>query len=128
MIFADAVAYPFRLGFAEVYRRFKLAELSDDVNFIGAGKVGLTIVGFAVGVDMVNVAREAMMTTELPEEESPPTQAAGLAAYRHRMLPVCPREYRPGCGQTSRPCGLPPTWIRAMSLPVRVFQPYTSPS
>jgi hypothetical protein len=74
MIFADAVAYPFRLGFAEVYRRFKLAALSDDVTFIGAGKLGLTIVGFALGVDMVDVAREAMMTTELPEEESPPTQ------------------------------------------------------
>ena len=64
MIFADAVAYPFRLGFAEVYRRFKLADLTDDVTFIGAGKLGLTenaIVAFALGVDMVNVAREAMM-------------------------------------------------------------------
>jgi glutamate synthase (ferredoxin) len=64
MIFADAVAYPFRLGFAEVYRRFKLADLADDVTFIGAGKLGLTenaITAFALGVDMVNVAREAMM-------------------------------------------------------------------
>jgi glutamate synthase (ferredoxin) len=64
MIFADAVAYPFRLGFAEVYRRFRAAELADDITFIGAGKLGLTenaIVAFALGVDMVNVAREAMM-------------------------------------------------------------------
>jgi glutamate synthase (ferredoxin) len=64
MIFADAIAYPFRLGFAEVYRRFAGAGLADDVTFIGAGKLGLTenaIVAFALGVDMVNVAREAMM-------------------------------------------------------------------
>jgi glutamate synthase domain-containing protein 2 len=63
LVFADAVAYPFRVGFAEVYRRFKQADLADDVTFIGAGKLGLTenaIVAFALGVDMVNVAREAM--------------------------------------------------------------------
>lgn len=65
MIFADAVSYPFRLAFTEVYRRFKLADLADDVTFIGAGKLGLTenaIVAFALGVDMVNVAREAMLS------------------------------------------------------------------
>lgn len=63
MIFADAVAYPFRVGFAEVYRRFRRAGLADDVTFIGAGKLGLTenaAVAFALGIDMVNVAREAM--------------------------------------------------------------------
>jgi len=64
MIFADSVAYPFRLGFAEVYRRFAAAGLSDDVVFIGAGKLGIpenAVVAFALGVDMVNVGREAMM-------------------------------------------------------------------
>lgn len=64
MIFADAVAYPFRIGFAEVYRRFAAAGLSDDVVFVGAGKLGIpenAVVAFALGVDMVNVGREAMM-------------------------------------------------------------------
>jgi glutamate synthase (ferredoxin) len=64
MVFADSVAYPFRLGFAEVYRRFATAGLADDVTFIGAGKLGIpdnAIVAFALGVDMVNVGREAMM-------------------------------------------------------------------
>ena len=65
MIFADSVAYPFRIGFAEVYRRFAEAGLTDDVVFIGAGKLGIpenAIVAFALGVDMVNAGREAMMS------------------------------------------------------------------
>ena len=64
MIFADAVAYPFRVGFAEVYRRFARAGLTDDVTFIGAGKLGIpenAVVAFALGVDLVNVGREAML-------------------------------------------------------------------
>ncbi|MDZ5663067.1 FMN-binding glutamate synthase family protein [Nocardioides sp. S-58] len=64
MIFADSVAYPFRIGFAEVYRRFAAAGLTDDVVFLGAGKLGIpenAIVAFALGVDMVQVGREAMM-------------------------------------------------------------------
>jgi glutamate synthase domain-containing protein 2 len=64
MIFADSVAYPFRLAFAEVYRRFAAAGMADDVVFIGAGKLGIpenAIVAFALGADMVNVGREAMM-------------------------------------------------------------------
>jgi glutamate synthase (ferredoxin) len=64
MIFADAVAYPFRVGFAEVYRRFAAAGLTDDVTFIGAGKLGIpenAIVAFGLGVDLVSVGREAML-------------------------------------------------------------------
>jgi glutamate synthase (ferredoxin) len=64
MIFADSVAYPFRIAFSEVYRRFATAGLTDDVVFIGAGKLGIpenAVVAFALGVDMVNVGREAMM-------------------------------------------------------------------
>jgi glutamate synthase (ferredoxin) len=65
MIFADSVAYPFRIAFSEVYRRFAEAGLTDDVVFVGAGKLGIpenAIVAFALGVDMVNVGREAMMS------------------------------------------------------------------
>jgi glutamate synthase (ferredoxin) len=63
LVFADAVAYPFRLAFASVYRRFAAAGLTDDVYFVGAGKLGLpesASVAFALGVDSVNVGREAM--------------------------------------------------------------------
>jgi glutamate synthase domain-containing protein 2 len=64
LIFSDAVAYPFRVGFSQVFRRFAAAGLTDDVLFIGAGKLGLpenAVIAFALGADMVNVAREAMM-------------------------------------------------------------------
>ena len=64
MVFADAVAYPFRIGFADVYKRFAEAGLADEVTFIGGGKLGIpenAVVAFALGVDMVNVGREAML-------------------------------------------------------------------
>ncbi len=64
MVFADSVAYPFRVGFSEVYRRFAAAGLTDDVTFIGAGKLGLpenAVVAFALGADLVQVGREAML-------------------------------------------------------------------
>ncbi len=64
MIFTDAVSLPFRLGFSRVYSIFAERGLDDDVVFIGAGKLGLpdnAIVAFGLGVDMVNVGREAML-------------------------------------------------------------------
>ncbi|MBC9734847.1 FMN-binding glutamate synthase family protein [Nocardioides marmotae] len=64
MVFSDSVAYPFRLGFAEVYRRFARAGLQDEVTFLGGGKLGLTenaVVALALGVDGISVGREAML-------------------------------------------------------------------
>jgi glutamate synthase domain-containing protein 2 len=64
MVFADSVAFPFRVGFAEVYRRFAAAGLTDEVTFVGGGKLGLpenAIVAFALGADLINVGREAML-------------------------------------------------------------------
>src|SRR3954449_5088334 len=64
LIFADTVALPFRAGFPGVYGLFAQAGLTDDVTFIGAGKLGLpdsAVVAVALGCDMVNVAREAML-------------------------------------------------------------------
>ena len=64
LIFTDAVSLPFRLGFARVYGEFAKRGLHEDVTFIGAGKLGLpdnAVVAFALGTDMVNVAREAML-------------------------------------------------------------------
>lgn len=63
-VFSDAVAYPFRIGFSQVHRRFVEAGIADDVVFIGAGKLGVpenAVVAFALGCDMINVAREAML-------------------------------------------------------------------
>jgi glutamate synthase domain-containing protein 2 len=65
LIFSDAVALPFRIGFPRVYRLFAEAGLTDRVTFIGAGKLGLpenAVVALALGCDMVNVGREAMLS------------------------------------------------------------------
>jgi glutamate synthase domain-containing protein 2 len=64
LIFTDAVSLPFRLGFSRVYSVFAERGLHEDVVFIGAGKLGLpdnALVAFALGADMVNVGREAML-------------------------------------------------------------------
>lgn len=63
-VFSDAVSYPFRIGFSQVHRRFAEAGIADNVVFIGAGKLGVpenAVVAFALGCDMINVAREAML-------------------------------------------------------------------
>ncbi|MGY1605046.1 FMN-binding glutamate synthase family protein [Geodermatophilus sp. SYSU D00815] len=64
LIFTDSVSLPFQLGFARVYSVFARAGLAEQVVFIGGGKLGLpdnAIVAFALGCDLVNVAREAML-------------------------------------------------------------------
>jgi glutamate synthase domain-containing protein 2 len=63
--FADSVSLPFRLGFPRVYRIFAQRGLTDQIVFMGAGKLGLTdnaAVAFALGVDLVYVARESMIS------------------------------------------------------------------
>jgi glutamate synthase domain-containing protein 2 len=65
LTFSDHVALPFKLGFAAVYPLFARAGLAEDVVFIGAGRLGFpdeTLVALALGCDMVNVGREAMLS------------------------------------------------------------------
>ncbi len=62
--FADHVALPFKLGFARVYSTFARAGLAEEVVFIGSGRLGLpdsALFAFALGCDLVNVGREAML-------------------------------------------------------------------
>ncbi|MGY1734526.1 MULTISPECIES: glutamate synthase-related protein [unclassified Geodermatophilus] len=64
LIFTDSVSLPFQLGFARVYSTFARRGLAEQVTFVGAGKLGLpdnAVVAFALGCDMVNIAREAML-------------------------------------------------------------------
>ncbi|AUG75264.1 glutamate synthase [Kitasatospora sp. MMS16-BH015] len=64
-MFADSVALPFRMGFSRVYGTFAELGLTDELTFIGSGKLGLpenAAVAFALGADMINVAREAMLS------------------------------------------------------------------
>jgi glutamate synthase domain-containing protein 2 len=62
--FADHVALPWVFGFAEVYQVFKNKGLAKDIVFIGSGKLGFpseVMKAMAMGADVVNVAREAML-------------------------------------------------------------------
>ncbi|WP_265446888.1 FMN-binding glutamate synthase family protein [Flexivirga meconopsidis] len=64
LVFSDAVALPFYVGFTRVYSVFARRGLTDRVTFIGSGKLGLprsATTAFALGADLVNVAREAML-------------------------------------------------------------------
>jgi glutamate synthase domain-containing protein 2 len=65
LVFADHVALPFKQGINRVYREFAAAGLQHDVVFIGSGKLGFpeaALFAFSLGCDMINVAREAMMS------------------------------------------------------------------
>ena len=65
LIFTDSVSLPFQQGFSRVYKLFAEKDLHERTVFIGAGKLGLpdnAIVAFALGCDMVNVGREAMLS------------------------------------------------------------------
>ncbi|MFI0943258.1 FMN-binding glutamate synthase family protein [Streptomyces sp. NPDC021020] len=65
LTFTDSVSLPFRMGFSRVYGTFAEQGLTDRLTFIGSGKLGLpenAAVAFALGADMVNVAREAMLS------------------------------------------------------------------
>ena len=65
LVFSDSVSLPFRVAFSRVYRLFAEAEITDRVTFIGSGKLGLpdnAVVAMALGCDMLNIAREPMLS------------------------------------------------------------------
>ena len=65
LVFADHVAFPFKVGMSRVYRVFAENDLCEKVVFIGSGKLGFpdkALFAFALGCDAVSVAREAMMS------------------------------------------------------------------
>ncbi len=63
--FADHVSLPWVYGFASLYKIFQDRGLTDRIVFIGSGKLGFpakAAMAFAMGVDCINVAREAMLS------------------------------------------------------------------
>jgi glutamate synthase domain-containing protein 2 len=63
--FADNVSLPFEMAFTTVYKIMKRAELNNRIVFIGSAKLGLpaeAIKAFALGVDMINMAREILIS------------------------------------------------------------------
>jgi glutamate synthase domain-containing protein 2 len=65
LAFSDHVALPFKLALARVYPLFARAGIAEDVVFIGAGRLGFpdaALHALALGCDMINVGREAMLS------------------------------------------------------------------
>jgi len=65
LAFVDHVALPFKVGFSRVQTIFHEEGLQQQVVFIGSGKLGFpeaSVFAFALGADMVNVAREALLS------------------------------------------------------------------
>lgn len=65
LVFTDHVALPFKIGFSRVYRELVQQGIRDQVVFIGSGKLGfpdVALLAMALGCDMINVAREAMLS------------------------------------------------------------------
>ncbi len=63
--FADHVSLPLVYAFSSVYKIFQKRELTRHLTFIASGKLGLpdqAIMAFAMGADVINVAREAMLS------------------------------------------------------------------
>ena len=64
LTFADHVSLPFKIGFSRVFREFAECGLHEKITFIGSGKLGFpqeALLAMAMGCDIINVGREAMM-------------------------------------------------------------------
>jgi glutamate synthase domain-containing protein 2 len=65
LTFSDHVSLPFKLAFTRVYTIFKKEKMAAKVTWIGSAKLGFpdrAIVAFAMGCDLINIAREAMLS------------------------------------------------------------------
>ncbi|HEX5340208.1 MAG TPA: FMN-binding glutamate synthase family protein [Gammaproteobacteria bacterium] len=96
LTYTDHVSLPFKIGFARVYQLFQNAGVSKDVVWIGSAKLGFpdrAVVAFAMGCDMVNVAREAMMSIGCIQSQSChtghcPTGVTTMSEWRQAGLDV----------------------------------------
>jgi len=63
--FADSVSLPFIFAFSAVYKLFAERGLTERVVFVASGKLGFpasALMAMSMGADVINVAREAMMS------------------------------------------------------------------
>ncbi len=90
LAFADHVSLPFKIGFKRVYKIFKDMDMVNDVTWIGSAKLGFpdrAIVAFAMGCDMINIAREAMLAIGCIQAQKCHTDhcPAGVATQNRRL-------------------------------------------
>ena len=65
LTFTDHVSLPFMIGFPRIFEIFDEHNLTNNITFIGSGRLGLperAVMAYALGVDMINVARESMLS------------------------------------------------------------------
>lgn len=65
LAFTDHVALPLKIGLSRLFSVFAERDIDDRVTFVGSGKLGFpeaALMAFALGCDMVNVGREAMLS------------------------------------------------------------------
>ena len=92
--FADHVSLPLEEAFSRVYKIFQKFNLTDKITFIASGKLGLpanAIKMFAMGADMVNIAREVLMSlgciqAQRCHDNSCPTGIATQNLWKRRGL------------------------------------------
>ncbi|MCC7441884.1 MAG: FMN-binding glutamate synthase family protein [Bdellovibrionales bacterium] len=90
LTFADHVSLPFKVGFTRVYRIFLDHRITERVAWIGSGKLGFpdrAIVGFALGCDLINMAREPMLSIGCIQAQKCHTDhcPAGVATQNKRL-------------------------------------------
>lgn len=64
LTYADHVSLPFKIAFQRVYNIFQKHGISQDITWIGSGKLGFpdrAVVAIAMGCDLIHIAREAML-------------------------------------------------------------------
>ncbi|HHO49725.1 MAG TPA: FMN-binding glutamate synthase family protein, partial [Deltaproteobacteria bacterium] len=65
LTFSDHVSLPFNIGFARIYKIFQHMDALGKIVWVGSGKLGLpdrAVVAFAMGADLIAIAREPMIS------------------------------------------------------------------
>lgn len=65
LTFTDHVSLPFKVGFTRVYKTFLDEKMAEPIVWIGSGRLGFpdrAIVAISLGADLINIAREAMLS------------------------------------------------------------------
>jgi len=104
LTYADHVSLPFKIGFMRVYQIFQHAGLSRGIVWIGSGKLGFpdrAIVAYAMGCDMISIAREAMLAIGCIQSQAChtghcPTGIATMSSWRQGGLHVDTKAQRLG--------------------------------
>lgn len=104
LTYADHVALPFKIGFSRVYQIFQHAGLSRNIVWIGSGKLGFpdrTTLAFALGCDMVALAREAMLAMGCIQSQAChtghcPTGIATMSDWKQGGLNINSKSVRVG--------------------------------